>query len=193
MQLRLKSTPLRCGSLIPSKPLLPVYVPWSILVFSSDILDWKFFSTIYLVIEITFLITQRTLKMLTLMWSLCWFIRTDYLSSLPPTEPCSLCYFQSTSKVARAMVPQDKNVFIFNHSDIVHVFFMFSVSVAVVCLHLYTPKKLRPLWIYITYVTISDANSGKLLLENMCIFQKYFRSPGHCYVPGVVDFNLFLH
>lgn len=39
-----------------------MYISLSVFVFSSDALDWKIFSTIYLMIEIIFAIIQRTLK-----------------------------------------------------------------------------------------------------------------------------------
>lgn len=82
IQCHLSSVFLQFESYISSKPLLPMYVSLSIVVFSSNIHDLEKIFPTHLVIEIIFPIIQRTLEMATLMWCLPWFIRTDPLSSL---------------------------------------------------------------------------------------------------------------
>ncbi|XP_032506257.1 tubulointerstitial nephritis antigen isoform X5 [Phocoena sinus] len=70
IQCHLSSVFLQFESYISSKPLLPMYVSLSIVVFSSNIHDLEKIFPTHLVIEIIFPIIQRTLEMATLMWCL---------------------------------------------------------------------------------------------------------------------------
>ena len=102
-------------------------VSLSIFVFSDDILDWKLFSTMYLVIEVILLSLRehgkcqqrRALSLALLELS----VRRLY-RLLSHTG----CYLQSAPQFVHAGVGQDGNAFPFNHSDAARLCSTFSVS-----------------------------------------------------------------